>query len=148
MTYTEGWPKRWKIYSKPDWDDTIFGPETGKNGIEVVPLSDAERLEEEVAYEQRRLRALSSGFQELQADAERLREELRRYDAAAADTLEEMGRLREALEYALGYIDDHPDNPRGKICAALDRDGEERRRGTESSNQGHRSITFDREGEG
>jgi hypothetical protein len=75
-------------------------------------LSDAERLRDEFS------RALA----EVGADCERLRERNQALVDLGDLQEQELKRLREALEYALGYIDDHPDNPRGKIRAALDRD--------------------------
>jgi hypothetical protein len=96
--YTEGWPKN------VAYDDLIEdrpGAETLPTHLRVVPLSDAERLREEV-------------------------EALKNARAHCVRNMAENERLREALE-KISLLENRwtLDTARGLAAAALDREGEE-----------------------
>jgi hypothetical protein len=125
MTYTEGWPKMF----------------AGLDPIEVVPLSDARKLEAERDNARARELELARKLD----DAERLREERDEADTCWKDSQLELERLRKALERALDESHTY-ETLRGRVIAALDREGEPKT----FTREDLRPDTYvpDREGEG
>jgi hypothetical protein len=134
--YTEGWPQQIRNLS---WDDL---------DLEVVPLSDAERLREErdTALELR---------QTMEDKAERLREERDKARSPLTDVYEENERLRWTLERVRKWANEYPAHEGYEfeheellaILAALDREGEGPKWGSPEWNRRRAKFRLDRKGE-